>query len=476
MKMKQKLISLVMSVAMAVSAAAIPMLAGAEAYVNQDAIYINNSDFSDVSSKVPGLPIQMNGQPWLFKGSSGTHTETYMQEDGLNFCRFVSDNVKGGVAGEGSWYFYNRNEKKTMDDQGYVKFDIRISKESGPFSLDMGDFTDPTKGTSNLAAKVSFDPGTKKITAQTSAERREDVYDSLATDTWYTVELEVNVKLQEYTVTIYDKAGKQLGQAKELAFVQKACEAIKTTCFSYTRKNTLGHAFDLTNVTISRLSKEDTVATQKATPTATPTPSATPSPTPSTAPTATPAPSAKPVNFTDIATHWAKDDITKMAQAGVINGMTDTTFAPDQQITRSQFIKLVVATLGLDTTAAYTGTASDVKDHWAANYIQAAEKANLIDANFVTDGKMMLDQNITREEMASLITRAAKSKSVDAAGGSVDSFSDKDAISAWAKDDVAGAVKLGIVKGMDDGSFSPKAEATRAQAAVMMSRLLDQIK
>lgn len=181
--------------------------------------------------------------------------------------------------------------------------------------------------------------------------------------------------------------------------------------------------------------------------------------------------------FGDIGTHWAKSYIEEMAKAGVINGMDDKTFAPDSQITRSQFIKLVVATLGLDTSAAYTGTATDVGTHWAAGYIQAAEQAGLIDASFIADGKLSPDSNITREEMASLVARAAKAKNVDI-GASADqgNFTDNDAISAWAKDDVVFAAKLGIVNGMDDGSFSPKAEATRAQAAVMMSRLLAKIK
>lgn len=471
MNMKKKAVSLIMSLALAASAiASIPALVGAEAYVNQEEIYVNNSDFTDVSAGVPGLQITIDGQPWLFKGSAGVHTETYMSEKDMNYVNFKSDSKKAGVDGEGSWYFYNRNEKKPMAEYGFTKFDIRL--QSGIVNLDMGDFTDPTKGNANLAAEVIFDASTGSIKAKTVSDKMVDVVSSgIETGKWYTVQVDINAKLQEYTVTVTDPAtGKELGKAEELVFVQKACEVIKTTCFSYVRK-TYGHEFDLTNITVARIKASELKIDDG---TSTPAPTATPTPAPTATPT--PVPTAKPVTFKDIDGHWAKDFVVEMAQAEVINGMDESTFAPDAQITRSQFIKLVVATLKLDTTAAYAGVATDVKDHWAANYVQAAEKAGLIDSAFVVDSKLNPDQDITREEMASLVTRAAKSKNLDVAGGSVDVFEDKDTISAWAKDDVAGAVKLEIVKGMTDTEFAPTALATRAQAATMMSRLLEKIK
>lgn len=180
--------------------------------------------------------------------------------------------------------------------------------------------------------------------------------------------------------------------------------------------------------------------------------------------------------FTDTVGHWAADTINAMVDAGIVNGMTETTFEPDASITRAQFTKLVVAAMGLDTSAAYTGACTDVANGWYAPYVQAAETAGLIDANMVAGGTFLPDQPINREEMASLVVNAAKAKSLDATGGETAQFTDKANISAWADAYVAGAVKLGIVNGMDDGSFAPKADATRAQGATMISRLLAKIK
>lgn len=484
MKMKQKLISLVMSLTMVATSAVslVPTYVGAEAYVNPSDIYVNNSNFRDVSSGVVGLGITVNdGKPWYKKGSAATQSEIYMEEDGKSFGRFSSDGVKSGVPGEGSWYVYNRNPSKGMETAGYMKFDVRINDGSGPFELVFGKFEDPTKSTSPHAGRLEFNPGTKKLIANTSSGQKKDIYTSLKTNEWYTVEVEFNVKLQEYSVSMFDKDGKELGSEKEMAFVSKDCDKIINSCFGYIRKQTQGHSFDLTNVTISRMSKENTVATQAASakpteaPTATPT--VAPSTTPTTAPSATPtvAPSAKPASFKDIDTHWAKDQIIEMAAAGVINGMDDTTFAPEQKITRAQFIKLIVATAGLETKDAYAGVATDVKGDWSENFVAAAEKAGLIDASFVVDGKLNPGANITREEMASLVARVATLKKVEMTG-TAPTFPDADTISDWAKADVTVAAQLGIVNGMDGGLFAPKEPATRAQAAVMMSRLLAQLK
>ncbi|MDK2814543.1 MAG: arabinan endo,5-alpha-L-arabinosidase, partial [Thermoanaerobacter sp.] len=52
-------------------------------------------------------------------------------------------------------------------------------------------------------------------------------------------------------------------------------------------------------------------------------------------------------------------------------------------------------------------------------------------------------------------------------------FSDNNKISEWAKNAVANAVKLGIVKGYKDNTFRPKENATRAEAAAMLYRVLE---
>lgn len=461
--MKRKLISLAVALMLVLQVAALPLIAMAEVTALP---YFANSDFTDVAAAAD-LPLRIDGNPWLYKGSAATHAEVLKQDaDGSYYANFTSDSVKEGKAGEGSWYFYYRNQKNPISEKGFVKFDIRVN--SGNFQFQAGSYTDPTKGADPCAITVTFDAAAKTITATSANNKINEIVNGLKTGEWYTVLIEINNPTQEYTVTVTDKDKKEY-KTEALSYVQSTSEAPFIFVFAYIRKFN-GHDFDLTKYSIAKGEYSEAALA------ATPTPAPTEAPTEAPVATATPVATEKPVNFTDISSHWAKDDVVSMYQAGIIDGISSTKFAPDDKITRSQFIKLVVATLGLDTKAAYTGACTDVKDHWSAQYVQAAETAKLIDSNLVADNKLLPDQNITREEMAALITAAAKYKGVDYAGGSVDSFTDKADISAWATEYVAGAVKLEIVKGMEDGSFAPKADATRAQSAVMISRLLAKVK
>ncbi len=173
--------------------------------------------------------------------------------------------------------------------------------------------------------------------------------------------------------------------------------------------------------------------------------------------------SAPSTGFVDIEGHWGKEFIVKMNKVGVINGMDATHFAPDGTVTKGQFATLIVNALKLDT--------ADADGHWATKFVNAANAANLIAADiaFTED---QFDVNITREEMASMVAKAAAYKQITATPADK-AFTDADAIAAWATEDVKNAVGLGIINGMDDGSFQPKANATRAQAATMLSKLWD---
>lgn len=172
--------------------------------------------------------------------------------------------------------------------------------------------------------------------------------------------------------------------------------------------------------------------------------------------------------FVDVVGHWGKTYIDKMYKAGVINGMDDTHFAPDGTVTKGQFATLIVNALKIDTDS------SLASEHWAMPFVKAAKNAELI-AEDIPFSVENFDKEISREEMASMVAKAAAYKNVDAKAADKE-FTDAADIAAWAVADVNSAVGLGIINGMDDGSFQPKANATRAQAATMLSMLWDLIK
>lgn len=252
--MKTKFISFIAAAALAVQGAALPVIAGAEA----SATYITNSDFNDVSvggakgTGYYGLGIIMDGSPWLQKGSASLHYETFMHDDerNVNYANFWSNSDKSGSNdGAGSMYVYQRDTTSNFQQNfGYCQFDIRMHE--GKMALMLGSFTDATSSTDYLANTITF--STDSVSAYDGSSGK--TIASISPDTWYTVKIMINNKLQECSISISDMDGKVIGMLEEGGYQQAACENVRTWCFGYIRGNT--YDYDLTNVTIDK-STED---------------------------------------------------------------------------------------------------------------------------------------------------------------------------------------------------------------------------
>ncbi|WP_245589966.1 S-layer homology domain-containing protein [Caldanaerobius polysaccharolyticus] len=177
--------------------------------------------------------------------------------------------------------------------------------------------------------------------------------------------------------------------------------------------------------------------------------------------------------FEDIKNHWAKDAIEVLASRHVVQGIDGRNFAPDKAVTRAEFVTMVTRLLGIQEKA-YKGEFIDIKSgDWYANEIEAAYEAGII----LGDGKRMKPNDyITREEMAAISMRVfGKLTSYDEEQLSKTTFADDDRVSDWAKKAVANAKKAGIMEGVSGNLFVPKKNATRAEAAVVIYRMLDKL-
>ena len=163
--------------------------------------------------------------------------------------------------------------------------------------------------------------------------------------------------------------------------------------------------------------------------------------------------------------HWGKDLIENLYTDGVIKGDNNGLRLKDS-ISRAEFTALIVRALGLDVEE-YGETFKDVnEDDWYAQYIATAYKYGLVNG---ADGKFRPSDTITREEICKILASATD---VDVELEEVE-FVDKNKISSWAFESVKKVYSLGIVNGMDDGSFAPKSNALREQAFVMLARFLE---
>jgi hypothetical protein len=183
--------------------------------------------------------------------------------------------------------------------------------------------------------------------------------------------------------------------------------------------------------------------------------------------------------FDDLNGHWAKSDIELLASKLVIKGTTETNFAPDANITRAQFATLLVRALGLSEDNVSANFSDVAASDWYAGAIGVAVKEGLVTG--FKDGTFAPNEEITREQMAVMVSRALKvaSKDVDVEGKQAEllgKFVDQASISAWAQTSVAQTIEAGIITGMTSDTFSPNENANRAQAAVMLKRLLQYVK
>ena len=175
---------------------------------------------------------------------------------------------------------------------------------------------------------------------------------------------------------------------------------------------------------------------------------------------------ADPVDtyFTDIKGHWAEQTLLEMVEDGLIIGRTETEFDPDAFVTSAEFVTMCIRVQGGAKFLGDRKTFQDVNHgDWFYQDIETA-----VDRGLVKPADYFIpNEPITRERMATIAYRAYGKDEIS----SELSFIDADEIADYAKEPVAKAVQAGLIQGMDDGTFLPKAGTTRAQAAVVINRL-----
>lgn len=173
--------------------------------------------------------------------------------------------------------------------------------------------------------------------------------------------------------------------------------------------------------------------------------------------------------FSDVQGHWAVNAIDFAITNRLFLGTTETTFSPDQLMTRGMFVTVLGR---LANAQPQTGSKfSDVKsDAYYSGYVAWANQNNIVQG--ITETKFAPDSAITREQLAVMIYNYTKANNITLDETSSDaSFKDSDKISSWAKEAVNAMVANGFLTGRTNGEFDPKGNATRAEVAVVLQNL-----
>lgn len=189
--------------------------------------------------------------------------------------------------------------------------------------------------------------------------------------------------------------------------------------------------------------------------------------------------SAQPIispgkTFNDISAHVNQPAIEALASRGIITGYNDTTFGPEDTMTRAQFAAIVVRSLGLPLAA--TDNFMDVPaDAWYASYVGTAYTYGIVNGTSATTFNP--NGTITRQEAAAMVARAAKLCGMDTAMDTaairdmLAQFGDYVTTSEWTRESLAFCYNVGILD-QSDLNIQPKVAIKRCEIAQMLFNLL----
>lgn len=173
---------------------------------------------------------------------------------------------------------------------------------------------------------------------------------------------------------------------------------------------------------------------------------------------------AASVKFTDVPdSHWASSSITEMADKGIMSGIGNNLFAPSNTLTGAEFVTMIVRHF-------YEDKLGAGGEKWYSEFMAVAEKEGILAGTSIT-----AEDVINRYDMAQLMYNVLKAEGI-----TTSSLSDTSKVADWAsvpsiyRDAVSVCYNMGMLTGVDNkGTFNGTGVMDRAQAAVVMDRLLE---
>ncbi len=174
--------------------------------------------------------------------------------------------------------------------------------------------------------------------------------------------------------------------------------------------------------------------------------------------------------FTDVpANHWAKAAIQYVYDNGLMTGVSDSEFAPEATTTRAMIVSML-ARMENVTSAADAGFADVAAGDWYATAVNWAAANGIVSG--ISDDTFAPNDPITREQLAAMLMNYAQWKGQDISARA-DLSGYTDAPSTWASEAVQWAVAEGLLAGVTDDQLQPQGQATRAQVAAIFERFLE---
>ena len=181
-----------------------------------------------------------------------------------------------------------------------------------------------------------------------------------------------------------------------------------------------------------------------------------------------------PRPFNDLDNHsWAKNAINSMSAKGYISGRNETEYDPSANISRAEVTTLLIRMLKFDEKKGISSFTDVLPGTWYYEYVQAGFDNGLITGR--GESKFEPEAAVTRAELAVIISRIIGNfENEQEYSDILAKFTDEKDIPEWARQGASLTVAEEIIKG-SDGYFYPEKNATRAEVAVILYRLLEKI-
>ena len=180
----------------------------------------------------------------------------------------------------------------------------------------------------------------------------------------------------------------------------------------------------------------------------------------------------EPLPFTDVKEgDWFYDAVRYAYETGLMDGVGDSLFAPNSETTRAQLVTILHRLAGEPEPGEDSGFADVAAGTWYTDAVAWAAQNGIV--NGVSDTEFAPGDDITREQLAAILYRYAACQGYDVSQrADLSGFGDASSISGYAQEALSWAHAQGLVLGFEDGSLRPQGTASRAQIAAVLMRFL----
>lgn len=177
--------------------------------------------------------------------------------------------------------------------------------------------------------------------------------------------------------------------------------------------------------------------------------------------------------FTDVPeSAWYFDEVQYVYENDLMRGVSHDAFAPEETLTRAMLVTILYRMAGepeVEEKTLFTDVAADC---WYGDAVAWAKKTQV--AVGYSETLFAPDDAITREQLVTMQYRYAELNGADvSAVAELNDFRDGGSVSTWAKEAMQWAVAAQIVYGGEDGNLLPNGNATRAEAAAILMRVME---